>query len=462
VLKATASRHLVQPGCSPRLLRRDPTQTEWEQLITPSQEEQKPISPGAKADRPVFHTMDEVVTRATTLDFHPLDPFVASVASGMDARSVSEPRANERENIYLSVKEFYDEPLTVEAGLKNGPDAPMMVILPGIYGGTEGGFSTTFKKIAYERGMNYAVIGNPLNAESLSNEPNHHPGNIEVEAQAAHAVLRRLREKKPDFFDNVTLAGYSYGALLAANVARLDEGLTDESSRLIQGGVVALSPPENLYHSMEELDSLRDRYKTGAGIIAGTALAYKTDLTFLGYERFMESDLAKRGVGSNITEIKIADSYGSRNEMQNMVETVDKNFGHKQLPPTWPEFFKRMRVLDEMTYAQYSDEWFIQDPWMKEKGLTPEQLASNNSYSKALEALEHTPVLTLVSADDYILKSDDVSTFRQVDTSDDDLEYTRVMDHGGHVGLLFNPEVQDFLGDFAFSADKLRKTPTRK
>ena len=453
MLTATAHRNPVKLPTSSQLARREPTQKEYERLVTPSRDNQKKIESGSKSDRVEFTTMDQARQAADSLTFHPLDPFVSSVASSLDARSVSEPKNPwAREYMYVSVEEFYGEPIPVEVGFDHGPDAPMMIILPGIFGGREGGYSTAYKKIALERGMNYAVIANPLSEESLGEEPVNHPGNIEQEAASTLAILERLQEKKPEYFDKVTLSGYSYGALLAANVAKLDEAKREAGADALVDGVIAVSPPENLFHSMEQLDSLRQVYAEGAGPITATALLYKTEIASYGYERFMESGLAERTEGTNLTEVKMADRYGSRNGMEEMVATVDSDFEHNKLPHPFFEYFERQRVLDNMTYVQYSGEWFSEDPWMKEQGITPQQLADRNSYSKALESMTKTPVMTILSGDDYILKPEDVQNFEKLEQSSVGLEHVRVLDHGGHVGILFNPAVQDFVGDFAFSA----------
>jgi hypothetical protein len=424
-------------------------------MTTPSPEHQKPIEPGSKADRDTFESMAQVIAATKAIDYHPLDPFVASVASGIDARSVSEPDKEHKQEVVVSVEDYYAEPIPVEMGTLHGPDAPMLVILPGIYGTVDGGFPAAFKKIAFERGMNYTVIRNPLNEGMIDDGPKNHPGNMQLEAEATHAILRKLRESKPDFFDNVSLTGYSYGALLSANVAKFDEATETEGGRIVQGGVIALSPPQNLYHSMEQLDGLRNLYAEGAGSVTATGVYYTSEVSRFGYDKFMESKLASRGEGTNITETKIADSYGSRNEMKEMVVQVDEKFGHSQLPPVWPEYFKRRKILSEMTYDQYTREWFSKDPWLVGQGISAEELAVKNSYQNALEALNKTPVLTLLSEDDYILNSEDVQAFRQLETSSEGLEYTRVMERGGHVGLLFNPEVQNLIGDFAFSGATL-------
>ena len=434
---------------------RSPSKKEWLRLTTP--EEKRPVDPGSKSERETFQSMNDVREAAQKLDFHPLNAFVASVAGGVDARSVDAPDREHVEELEVSVKDYYSKPVKVEMGLHNGPDAPMLMIYPGIYGSRDGGFPKAFKKIALERGMNYAIVPNPLNPEMLDGEPDHHPSNIQIEAEIMHAVLRQLRGSKPEYFDQVSLAGYSYGALLAANVAKYDELRSEhEGRRMVQGGVVALSPPQNLFHSMLELDSLREGYEEGAGSTTATGVYYTREVSKYGYENFMESKLAERGEGENATEMKIADEYGSREEMKDMVVQVDEQFGHNHLPPKWPDYFKRKKVINEMTYDQYSAEWFSKDPWLVEEGLTPEQLAADNSFKAALDELDHTPVLTLLSQDDYILNQEDVDTFRQLEKTSNGLEYTRVMDHGGHVGLIFNPEVQEIIGDFAFSAEGLK------
>lgn len=428
----------------------------WKTATTPAPSEKKPVEVGSKADRVAFQNMDQAAAATEALSYHPLDAFVASVAGGVSANAIAEPDAEDKEIVNLTVEDYYAEPVPVQLGLHNGPDAPMLVIFPGIYGGTDNGFQAAYKKIALERGMNYTVFPNPVNYDLVDNSrPVNHPGNQQVEAEAIHKMIDQLREQKPEFFQEVSLTGYSYGGLMAANVARIDEAKGGD--RLVTGGIVALSPPENLYNSMRELDGLREDYATGAGSTTWTGIHYTNEVGRLGYENFMESDLASRGEGTNITEIKIADSYGSRDGMINMVAQVDSDFGHNQLPPVWPRYFERKRVLNAMTYEQYSADWMSKDAWLVERGLSPEALGEKTSFKTALDALNDTPVLTLLSQDDYILSQEDVQTFRDIDTDPDDLEYTRVMEHGGHVGLLFNPEVQNLIGDFAYSAKEIRK-----
>lgn len=409
------------------------------------------IGEDTPAEKRVFTSMAEAKEALSSVDYHAeIDPFVATVAGGIYARKADRP--DDAKTLKLELTNYYKKDFEVEIGLQHGPEAPLLVILPGIYGSRDGGFNTLVKKTAHERGMNYLVIPNALGDDALDDDPLYHPGNPRLEAKLVLDILSKLKDSKPEYFDKVSITGYSYGALLAANTVRADE--EDPESRLVTGGMFAISPPANLNDSMLELDGLREQYAEGAGSIISTTLKYRRETKKYGYERFPESDVANRGPGSNITEIKMSDLYGSRNDMKDLVDRIDEMFDHNQLPPVpwepWKEN-KRKKILEKMTYSQYSSDWFAKDSWLTERGLTPEAMAEEYSFAKAINAIQATPVLTLTSADDYIVNEKNVQTFRELENQDEPLESTSVIDSGGHVGVLFNPEARGILADFTFS-----------
>lgn len=437
-----------------------PTQAEYEQLIGPLPSDHVAIGEDAPNTTRIFQNMAEAKASLAELSYHgSVDPFVASVAGGTYAGKVDEP--SDATTLKVEMRHYYEKDFEIEVGLQHGPDAPMTVILPGIYGDRDGGFNTLLKKTAHERGMNYLVIPNALSGDAMADDPIDHPGNPGREAEIIVDVLKALKKYSPEHFDQVSLTGYSYGALLGANIARRDEEIHTDEERVVTGGLFAVSPPDDLYDSMLELDGLREQYKKGAGSIIGTALKYRREVKKHGYERFPEAEVAERGPGTNITEIKIADLYGSRNEMKKMVSRVDSHFGHRKLPRRRPGGPKRppgrdrrKEALDKMTYKEYASGWFAEDKWLIEKGMTPESMADEFSFKKALDTIERTPVLTLLSADDYIINETNVATFRELEAADEKLEATRVLDTGGHVGVLFNPEVRQTLVDFLYSTAK--------
>ncbi len=113
------------------------------------------------------------------------------------------------------------------------------------------------------------------------------------------------------------------------------------------------------------------------------------------------------------------------------------------------------RIVENITYRQFSDGWLCKDSWLQQNQLTPEQMAAKYSFTNAMEAVHRTPVLTLGAADDYILNRNDVDTLRKLETNPGQLEVTRIFDTGGHVSLDWNPKVAETLIDFA-AADDLK------
>ena len=418
------------------------SKADWDKIVKPKEGQGDLVSLDKAPDQDHFETIGEAKARVGQLNFHPIDPFVASIASSVAGGRVEIPKGETV--LELQVPEYYREGVEVQMFTPHGEKAPMMVILPGIHGTGDGSLTQQLKKIALDKGMNYVVIPNALGPEMMEDKPLFHPGNPRVEAQAAQKVLERLKADHPGHFETVSVAGYSYGGLLGANMVRLQE---EQGTDLINGSFVALSPPENLAHSMQELDGLRQVYAEDGGSIALTGLKYRRHVAKYGYERFMESSLSQRDQTSNITEVKIADRYGSRDE-------------HDLLPNHTEEyqeagFFKRRRMrrehdrlLDETNYDRYSSDYFSKDKWLIEQGLTTEKLAEQYSFTKAMEVIEETPVMLLGSADDYILSDKDVEALRDLENNPGELEVVRVFDHGGHVGLLWNPEVQEAVGDF--------------
>lgn len=436
----------------------DPTVAQWRESVTPAPGEGDLVQLGRRSSEKPFASIDEVRERVKSLDFLPLDPYVATIGSAVNGEKIEIPPGEK--SIEVSVPDFYGEGVEVLMGIHHGAGAPMMVILPGVYSSGESAHNNVFRKMALERGMNYVVIPNSLSDQMLEDKPHYHPGNPRAEAEATHQLLSKLKHVYPRFFEKVSVAGYSYGALHGANLVRFDE---ERGDNLINGNLAVVAPPEDLSHSMRQLDGLRDLYAEGAGNIAQTGLKYRNDVKKYGYEGFMESELASRGPGTNITEIKISDKYGSRDGLVKLIEKIDLQFEHKQLPKNTPEYEEASwwerykmrqehdRIVENITYDQMADGWLSKDRWYVERGLTPDKVGELYSFSEAIKAIEETPVLALISADDYILSPDDVQKLKTLETTSGELEVVRVMDRGGHVGLTWNPQVEETLSDFARS-----------
>lgn len=454
------------------------SQDNWERLIGPRVwDSEVEVTPGVHSNRVPAQTVAEARERVGELTFLDIDPFVASVANAVDARNA--PSVKGERTVRLHVP-GYNKRYEVKLGLPNGPGAPIVVLLPGIYGDAGGAQTKALKADMVARGMNYMVIPNALGPESMKDAPENHPGNPRLEAMMAYDILTQMADAYPEHFQQVSVAGYSYGGLLGANLVRYEEELAEAvpgARRLINGSLVAISPAENLSDSMQELDGLRVHYEDGqGGSVIWNGLKYRRHVRQYGYDNFLESDLAQRTEGSNNTEIKLADLYGSRNGMKDMIDRVDQQFDHNQLPLNRPGAprpgrgrggndarYRRVqaehrRALDDATYVDFRDQWFAKDGWLQRQQMTPDEMAAEYSYGNAMGVIDDTPVLTLLSADDYILNDTNVETYRNFERNPGPEEVTRVFETGGHVGILFNPEVRETMADFAFHPPTFEKT----
>lgn len=437
-----------------------PSLPEWEALIKPEPGQGEKVEIGSRADDPLPRSIADVRRQVERLDYQKLDPYVASVAGSIAASQVELPKGEEK--VAVKVPEFYKEDVEVLMGFQNGPFVPMLVVLPGIHSSGTSSHANLLKKLALERGMNYVCLPNSMSKDMLEDMPIHHPGNPRVDAMATRKILENLRDQYPEFFTSISVAGYSYGGLHGANLIRLDE---ESPERLIDGNFVAISPPENLEHSMLQLDDLRELYKDGTATISDTGLKYKRDVKKYGYDGFYQSELSTHTTGSNVDEIEIADKYGSRDSLKELVEIVDTQFGHNLLPMNTEEYkqagltkkFKmrqeHKKIVENITYRQFSDQWLSKDNWLEQNHLTPGQMADKYSFTHAIEAVDQTPILTVGAADDYILNHHDVDTLRKLETSSGKLEITRIFDNGGHVSLDWNPKIAETLIDFAAAND---------
>ncbi|NDD30019.1 MAG: hypothetical protein EB084_17325 [Proteobacteria bacterium] len=363
------------------------------------------------------------------LDYPALDPFAASVASVVWA---SHHAVLTGKTEKIAVPEAFQKPIPVEVNLKNGKDAPMLVIFPGLGSTTITSQVRALKSQALDRGMNYTVMPNPWSKTWLGAVPKHAPGNLPWETQVTRDVLHALQKRHPGFYENVSAVGYSYGSLLGASVVAHDHDAGAGAST-VQGSLVAISPPQNLCDSLQALDGLRTQYDPPHNV-SGVLASYGAAVTYYGYDRIGESYVAKRQ--DTDVEKYLADTMASRDHLEQVLE-------HYHIPTnTSPS---QQKQLSGATYAQYIDQVMRADMQATNPGETLEQVAQTYSYTNLLaQASGHgVPVLTLSSADDYILQPANVAAFRALESAPAPDQAARIFEHGGHVGVLFNPHARD-------------------
>lgn len=443
---------------------------EWRQLLQPKAGEERPVQlPGTAplaSQRYAPRSIEATRERLDSLGYPDLNPYVASVASDMWASVQGGVKDSLVE--YVRLPGSFEYSVRVGMSLDNGQDAPMLLILPGVGGSHRDAKVQAFKRMALEAGMNYVSVDNAFGPGWLYSRPAHDPGNLQNEAKVTYDLLQAVRAKHPEHFRKMSVVGYSYGGSLAASMLRHQQQ-TGDPRPLITGSVVSLSPPEHMVDSMRELDGLRHRYegkKVGSAVFR--ALAYRGTLREEGYEGFLKSHLARRDGDEALTELMMVDQYGSRSGMESAIQYLDRMRGHLKLPLNareaerrWPiENYEELRdrqeaLLDASTYGSYLGDYLGKDPWFAQHGTTPEEVGEAHRYSRLMKdvAGKGVPVMTLASADDYILTARNVQDFRRLEVSGAPDQVAKVYEKGGHTGLMLNPDLRQAMMDF------LRKPP---
>ena len=393
------------------------------------------------------------------LSFPAINPFAASVAANVWSEQHGTIWGRSTINVMVPGRLRY--PLPIEVSFTNGPDAPMALILPGIGGEGSSAHVSMLAKQALDHGMNYTVMPNPWSNLWLSSNPEHDPGNLPWESQATREVLEALRTDYPKYYDHVSAVGYSYGALLGA--ALVADQATDTSSRpLINGGLVAISPPENLIDSMECLDHLRTEYHDTSDWRSVSA-KYAAWVDYYGYDRVLDSPIATRE--NRDVEKFLADTVASRQHQQQVIRYTDLHDGLDLLPlnheiavhgpildKTREKALRQAqdKAVQDSTFGQYADIYLAPCLIHCKESSSLDEMAEQYSFSHLLtEASGHgVPVMTLSAADDYILQPENVATFRALEANPAPDQAMRVLDHGGHVGVLFNPQAREQIMHF--------------
>ncbi len=409
---------------------------------------------------PAPQSIKEVKDRLSQLTFHKTDPFVATTAWGIKA-SISR-EFNPKDDFEFSLVNPSSKirgTLSGHASFHHGPDAPMILMVAGVYGGSSGGQVEAMKHLFQKAGCNYVVLPNPMSDAFQKADPTFISGNIKLEAEAYVDILDTLKQKDPEYFDNVSLVSYSYGGLLNLNMARFEQERlqTTGEQPIINGGVIALSPAQNLYESTVQFDGWREMYRDkDTGHTNILALKYLWALARNPYKKMGDHGLFQRAYPETAAEIKMIDSTINLSGLRKHITTIDKQFGFNKLPLHDPknagrdedELKKEQEaILKDYTYQKYMKEYLEESDWFKDQGIDPQTLSKEHSMARALDVLDqtHLPVVVFGSQDDMILTAEDLKLMQQWSNTESDNVVVQQLEHGGHVGAMYNPEVRDTL-----------------
>lgn len=363
-------------------------------------------------------------------DFPAVDPYVASVAQGVDA--LINAHAEDVSPVKVWLPQHFERPVEVKMGTSQGPHAKMLAIFPGLGSDGDQDQVNQLANIASEHGMNFVVLPNPFSASWLEAKPRHLPGVIPSEAVVMNDMLTVLARAYPSYFEHVSALGCSYGGMLGA--ATLKTQQEAPARPVINGTLSVVSPPLDLLDSIPRMDALASQSPVSLREGASVGLSYLRQIYNAPFETFATSALAQRG--SYSAERMFARYAGP----ESVLSTLRAHLG--------------ARGASSLTFVRYVHDQVRRDPWFAENGSTVEQASAASRLDHTLDAVSGggVPVMVLTSKDDFILTPQNAKTFTREARSANPDQIVHQFAHGGHLGILYNPKVRDIVGDFAAGA----------
>ena len=132
------------------------------------------------------------------------------------------------------------------------PGAPLVVLVPGIFGKLDAAEIRWLGLLLHRKGFNVLRLVNPLSIPIFSRRPKYPGMDFESEARVYSQFIKSLQQEHG--FSKIHLVGVSYGAFIGSVIAeQLGERLT--------GQVILISPPKNILTSLQIVDSYFEEMK---------------------------------------------------------------------------------------------------------------------------------------------------------------------------------------------------------
>jgi phospholipid-binding lipoprotein MlaA len=140
-------------------------------------------------------------------------------------------------------------------GQPDNPEAPLMLLVPGIGSHYRDSKAMAMAEILHEQGFAVAVISSAFNWHFMETASSvDAPGFLPVDAddtrKAWAKIIPQLKEKDDINPKRIIMIGYSMGALHSLHIAKLEE----QQNTLGVDRYLAINPPVNLLYSINQLD----------------------------------------------------------------------------------------------------------------------------------------------------------------------------------------------------------------
>jgi ABC-type transporter lipoprotein component MlaA len=321
--------------------------------------------------------------------------------------------------------------------------APVVYIIPGLGSHRLAASELALAELVYQKGFSAVCVSSTFNFEfmetaSTADVPAYMPVDVHDLHVALTEIDHRLEKLYPKRLGARALMGYSMGAFQSLFVAATES--TNKAPLMKFDRYVAINSPVRLLYGISKLDEyfqapLAWPAEERAGDIENTflkvaalsknSLTPQTSLPFSGIEsRFL--------IGMTFRFILRDAIFSSqqRNNQGVLEHPINK--------------FRRAPVYREIlqySYQDYLQKFLIPYYWCRGIELSApaslEKASSLRTYAAALHA--NPNIRIIVNQNDFLLADEDLAWFQATVAPG----HLTVFEQGGHLGNLYNPEVQE-------------------
>jgi ABC-type transporter lipoprotein component MlaA len=320
--------------------------------------------------------------------------------------------------------------------------APLLFILPGVGGHRISASTLALAEMAYNKGFNVVTVSSSMNWEFMETAasvsvPGFTPNDVKDIYGALNAVYLDLNKHYPNRFTATGLIGVSLGGTNALFLSHLD--YTGQVNQLHFDRCAAICPPIDFFHAMDQLDGFYNAPMRWPVAVR----AQRMESALLKAAALLDGKL-KPGepLPFDRTESEYLIGCAYRYTLRDCIYTsqeredtgiLKNKIAHMNRKDIYEE-------IDAYSFHDYCDK--VVFPYYHDRlgfKSTREELIAQASVRALAKDLESNPKLRVfINEDDFLLSNEDIAWLKE---RLGNRLYSSP--HGGHLGSLGLPEVQD-------------------
>ena len=320
--------------------------------------------------------------------------------------------------------------------------APVVYIVPGLGSHRLAQPSLALAELVYKNGFSAVVVSSAFNSEFMEHaSTTAMPAYLPVDGQDVHVALteidRRLQALYPGRLGDKALMGYSMGALHSLFVAATEP--TNQLPLIKFDRYVAINTPVRMTHGVSKLDEF---YRAPLDWPV-TNRTDNIENTFLKMADLSKVTLTPQtSLPFSAIESKFLIGLTFRLMLRDIIYSSQRrnNQGVLQQPLRSMRRDPAYQEILQYSYQDYFEKFAT--PYYQAHGVASptaealEKAGDLRTYDAGLRA--NPNIRVIVNQNDFLLADEDLAWLRATFTP----EQLTVFEQGGHLGNLFNPEVQ--------------------